>query len=329
SESLCQKRALETFRLDQDKWGVNVQSLSGAPANLYVYGALLKPHDRLMGLDLPHGGHLSHGFQTPTKRVSYSSVYFETLPYQCDEKTGVIDYDALEKSAKLFRPKIIVAGASAYARTIDYARMRKIADSIDAYLMADMAHISGLVAADVLASPFEHADIVTTTTHKSLRGPRGAMIFFRKGVRRVNKKGVEIMYDLEKPINQSVFPGHQGGPHNHTIAALSVALKQAQGPEFRAYQQQVLDNAQAFAKAFTQRDYTLVTGGTDTHLLLVNLLASKGIDGARVERVLEMAKIAANKNTVPGDRSAMVPGGLRMGTPAMTTRGLKEKEFEQ
>ncbi|KAJ1721112.1 Serine hydroxymethyltransferase, cytosolic [Coemansia erecta] len=329
SEALCQKRALETFRLSDKEWGVNVQSLSGAPANLYVYGALLKPHDRLMGLDLPHGGHLSHGFQTPTKRVSYSSVYFETLPYQCNEETGIIDYDALEKSAQLFRPKIIVAGASAYARTIDYARMRKIADSVDAYLMADMAHISGLVAADVLSSPFEHADIVTTTTHKSLRGPRGAMIFFRKGVRRINKKGTEIMYDLEKPINQSVFPGHQGGPHNHTIAALSVALKQAQGPEFRAYQQQVLDNAQAFARAFTQRNYSLVSGGTDTHLLLVNLLASKGIDGARVERVLEMAKIAANKNTVPGDRSAMVPGGLRMGTPAMTTRGLKEKEFEQ
>ncbi|KAJ1643154.1 Serine hydroxymethyltransferase, cytosolic [Coemansia erecta] len=329
SESLCQKRALETFHLDESKWGVNVQSLSGAPANLYVYGALLKPHDRLMGLDLPHGGHLSHGFQTPTKRVSYSSVYFETLPYQCDEKTGIIDYDALEKSAKLFRPKIIVAGASAYARTIDYARMRQIADSIGAYLMADMAHISGLVAAGVLESPFEYADIVTTTTHKSLRGPRGAMIFFRKGVRSVNKKGVEVMYDLEKPINQSVFPGHQGGPHNHTISALAVALKQAQSPEFRAYQQQVLDNAQAFARGFSSRDYSLVTGGTDTHLLLVNLMASKNIDGARVERVLEMAKIAANKNTVPGDRSAMVPGGLRMGTPAMTTRGLKEADFEQ
>ncbi|KAI8322225.1 SHMT-domain-containing protein [Martensiomyces pterosporus] len=329
SESLCQTRALETFHLDSSKWGVNVQSLSGAPANLYVYGALLKPHDRLMGLDLPHGGHLSHGFQTPTKRVSYSSVYFETLPYQCNEETGLIDYDALEKSAKLFRPKIIVAGASAYARTIDYARMRQIADSIDAYLMADMAHISGLVAAEVLASPFEHADIVTTTTHKSLRGPRGAMIFFRKGVRKVNKKGVEIMYDLEKPINQSVFPGHQGGPHNHTISALAVALKQAQAPEFKEYQKQVLSNAQAFAQAFTDRNYKLVSGGTDTHLLLVNLIASKGIDGARVERVLELAKIAANKNTVPGDRSAMVPGGLRMGTPAMTTRGLKEQDFVQ
>ncbi|KAJ2803629.1 Serine hydroxymethyltransferase, cytosolic [Coemansia helicoidea] len=329
SERLCQQRALETFGLDSSRWGVNVQSLSGAPANLYVYGALMQPHERLMGLDLPHGGHLSHGFQTPTKRVSYSSVYFETLPYRCNEETGLIDYDALARSAELFRPKIIVAGASAYARTIDYARMREIADSVGAYLMADMAHISGMVAAGVVSSPFEHADIVTTTTHKSLRGPRGAMIFFRKGLRRVTKKGVEVMYDLEKPINQSVFPGHQGGPHNHTIAALAVALKLAQGPEFRQYQEQVLANAKAFARALDERGYSLVSGGTDTHLLLVNLLASKGIDGARVERVLELAKIAANKNTVPGDKSAMVPGGLRMGTPAMTTRGLVERDFAE
>ncbi|KAJ2770604.1 Serine hydroxymethyltransferase, cytosolic [Coemansia nantahalensis] len=207
--------------------------------------------------------------------------------------------------------------------------MREIADSVGAYLMADMAHISGMVAAGVVSSPFEHADIVTTTTHKSLRGPRGAMIFFRKGLRRVTKKGVEVMYDLEKPINQSVFPGHQGGPHNHTIAALAVALKLAQGPEFRQYQEQVLANAKAFARALDERGYSLVSGGTDTHLLLVNLLASKGIDGARVERVLELAKIAANKNTVPGDKSAMVPGGLRMGTPAMTTRGLVERDFAE
>ncbi|KAJ2157964.1 Serine hydroxymethyltransferase, cytosolic [Coemansia sp. RSA 552] len=327
SERLCQQRALETFGLSDSAWGVNVQSLSGAPANLYVYGALMRPHDRLMGLDLPHGGHLSHGFQTPSKRISYSSVYFETLPYQCDEKTGTIDYDALARSAALFRPKIIVAGASAYARTIDYARMKQIAESVGAYLMADMAHISGIVAAGELPSPFEHADIVTTTTHKSLRGPRGAMIFFRKGLRRVTKKGVEVMYDLEKPINQSVFPGHQGGPHNHTISALAVALKQAQAPEFKQYQKQVLANAQAFAQAFNDRGYSLVSGGTDTHLMLVNLIASRQVDGARVERVLELAKIAANKNTVPGDRSAMVPGGLRMGTPAMTTRGLNEADF--
>ncbi|KAI8582316.1 hypothetical protein K450DRAFT_228397 [Umbelopsis ramanniana AG] len=326
SELLCQKRALEAFDLDNSKWGVNVQSLSGAPANLYVYGALLKPHERIMGLDLPHGGHLSHGYQTPTKKISMVSSYFETLPYRLDEKTGYIDYDALEANAILYRPKIIVAGASAYPRNIDFARMRKIADQVGAYLHVDMAHISGLVAAGVLPSPFEYADLVMTTTHKSLRGPRGAMIFFRKGVRNVDKKGKEIMYDLEGPINTSVFPGHQGGPHNHTIAALAVALRQCKEPIYKEYQQQVLSNNQAFAKAFTGRGYELVSGGTDTHLLLVNL-RSKGIDGARVERILELANIAANKNTVPGDKSALIPGGLRIGTPAMTSRGLKEDDF--
>ncbi|KAI8141971.1 serine hydroxymethyltransferase [Fennellomyces sp. T-0311] len=326
SERLCQKRALEAFSLESDKWGVNVQALSGAPANLYVYGALLKPHDRLMGLDLPHGGHLSHGYQTPTKKISAVSTYFETLPYRLDEKTGHIDYDALEANALLYRPKIIVAGASAYARNIDYARMREIADKAGAYLMADMAHISGLVAAGVLPGPFEHADIVTTTTHKSLRGPRGSMIFFRKGLRSVDKKGKEIHYDLENPINQSVFPGHQGGPHNHTISALAVALKQVQSPLFKEYQTQVLSNNQAFAKAFLDLGYDLVSGGTDNHLLLVNLKPKK-IDGARVERVMELVNIAANKNTVPGDKSALIPGGLRIGTPAMTSRGLKEADF--
>ncbi|KAI9497676.1 serine hydroxymethyltransferase [Zychaea mexicana] len=328
SELLCQKRALEAFSLENDKWGVNVQALSGAPANLYVYGALLKPHDRLMGLDLPHGGHLSHGYQTPTKKISAVSSYFETLPYRLDETTGHIDYDALEKNALLYRPKIIVAGASAYARNIDYARMRDIADKAGAYLMADMAHISGLVAAGVLPGPFEHADIVTTTTHKSLRGPRGSMIFFRKGLRSVDKKGKEIYYDLENPINQSVFPGHQGGPHNHTISALAVALKQVQSPLFKEYQVQVLSNNKSFAKSFLDLGYDLVSGGTDNHLLLVNLKPKK-IDGARVERILELVNVAANKNTVPGDKSALIPGGLRIGTPAMTSRGLKEQDFDK
>ncbi|CAO3595120.1 unnamed protein product [Absidia cylindrospora] len=326
SEQLCQKRALEVFGLEHEKWGVNVQPLSGAPANLYVYGAIMKPHDRLMGLDLPHGGHLSHGYQLPNKKISYVSSYYETLPYRLDEKTGRIDYDELEKSALLFRPKVIIAGASAYARNIDYARMKKIADKVGAYLMADIAHISGLVAADVLPGPWEHADIVTTTTHKSLRGPRGAMIFYRKGLRSVDKKGKESYYDLENPINQSVFPGHQGGPHNHTIGALAVALKQAQSPLFKEYQGQVLKNNQAFADAFVKLNYELVSGGTDNHLLLVNL-KPKGVDGARVERVLELVNIAANKNTVPGDTSALRPNGLRIGTPAMTSRGFKEDDF--
>ncbi|KAI8092668.1 serine hydroxymethyltransferase [Halteromyces radiatus] len=326
SEQLCQTRALEAFGLDNEKWGVNVQPLSGAPANLYVYGAVMKPHDRLMGLDLPHGGHLSHGYQLPNKKISYVSSYYETLPYRLDEKTGRIDYDELEKNALLFRPKVIIAGASAYARNIDYARMKKISDKVGAYLMADIAHISGLIAADVLPGPWEYADIVTTTTHKSLRGPRGAMIFYRKGLRSVDKKGKETYYDLENPINQSVFPGHQGGPHNHTIGALAVALKQAQSPLFKEYQQQVLNNNKAFADAFVNLKYDLVSGGTDNHLLLVNL-KPKGVDGARVERVLELVNIAANKNTVPGDTSALRPNGLRIGTPAMTSRGFKEQDF--
>jgi glycine hydroxymethyltransferase len=333
SERLCQQRALETFGLDPKQWGVNVQPLSGAPANLYVYSALMNTHDRLMGLDLPHGGHLSHGYQTPTKKISAISKYFETLPYRLDESTGLIDYDKLEETAGIYRPKIVVAGTSAYSRLIDYKRMRDICDKTNAYLVADMAHISGLVAAKVLPSPFSYADIVTTTTHKSLRGPRGAMIFFRKGVRKQDSKTKQdIMYDLEGPINNSVFPGHQGGPHNHTITALAVALKQAQTPEFHTYQTQVLANAKAFAKRLSETKekgglgYTLVSGGTDNHLVLVDL-KPQGIDGSRVERVLELVGVASNKNTVPGDRSALVPGGLRMGTPAMTTRGFNEDDF--
>ncbi|KAJ3043796.1 Serine hydroxymethyltransferase, cytosolic [Rhizophlyctis rosea] len=328
AETLCQTRALQAFNLDPSKWGVNVQPLSGAPANLYVYSALLKPHERLMGLDLPHGGHLSHGYQTDTKKISAVSTYFETLPYRVNEETGIVDYDMLQKTAILYRPKIIIAGASAYARNWDYARMRKIADSVGAYLMADMAHVSGLVAAGVVPSPFEHSDIVTTTTHKSLRGPRGAMIFYRKGVRRVDKKGKEILYELESPINFSVFPGHQGGPHNHTITALAVALKQAQSPEFKEYQKQVLRNAKQMEESFRKLNYDMVSGGTDTHLLLLDL-RSKKIDGGRVERILELANIASNKNTVPGDKSALLPGGLRLGSPAMTSRNLKEKDFAQ
>lgn len=328
-ELLCQQRALEAFDLDPAKWGVNVQTLSGSPANFQVYSAVLQPHERIMALDLPHGGHLSHGYQLPNKKISSVSVFFETLPYRLDESTGLIDYKAMEASAALFRPKVLVAGASAYSRLIDYDAIRRIADQHNAYMLNDMAHISGLVAAKCVPSPFDTADIVTTTTHKSLRGPRGAMIFYRKGVRSVNKKGVETMYDLEEKINFSVFPGLQGGPHNHTITALATALKQAASPEFKTYQDQVMKNSAALAKALMSKGYVLVSGGTENHLVLVDLKQSKAIDGARVERVLELANITTNKNTVPGDTSALTPSGIRLGAPALTSRGFTEKDFEK
>jgi len=284
-----------------------------------------------MGLDLPHGGHLSHGYQTPTKKISAISKYFETLPYRLDESTGLIDYQKLEETALLYRPKLIIAGTSAYSRLIQYERMREIADKVGAYLLSDMAHISGLVAAGVLPSPFTHSDIVTTTTHKSLRGPRGAMIFYRKGIRRV-VKGKEERYDLEANINSSVFPGHQGGPHNHTITALAVALAQARTDEFKAYQRQVLLNARALAQRLGKDHgglgYNLVSGGTDNHLILIDL-RDRGIDGARLERILDLVSLTSNKNTVPGDKSALKPGGLRIGSPAMTTRGMQQEDFER
>ncbi|KAL5729537.1 glycine hydroxymethyltransferase [Ranunculus cassubicifolius] len=317
-ETLCQERALAAFHLDGESWGVNVQPLSGSPANFAVYTAVLSPHDRIMGLDLPHGGHLSHGFMTPKRRVSATSVYFESMPYRLDESTGLIDYDMLEKTANIFRPKLLIVGASAYPRDFDYPRMRKIADNVGAFLMMDMAHISGLVSASVVANPFEYCDIVTTTTHKSLRGPRGGMIFF--------KKDVVLGVDLESAINNAVFPGLQGGPHNHTIGGLAVCLKHAQSPEFKTYQSQVISNCRALAKRLCELGYTLVSGGSDNHLVLVDL-RPLGIDGARAEKILDMASITLNKNSVPGDKSALVPGGIRIGTPAMTTRGFTEKEL--
>jgi glycine hydroxymethyltransferase len=262
-------------------------------------------------------------------RISAVSTYFETFPYRVNLETGIIDYDKLEENALMYRPKCIVAGTSAYCRLIDYARIRQIADLCGAYLIVDMAHISGLIAAGVIPSPFEHADVVTTTTHKSLRGPRGAMIFFRKGVRKSDAKtGKETMYDLEGPINFSVFPGHQGGPHNHTITALAVALKQTMTPEFKQYQAQVVKNAKALEIELKRLGHKLVADGTDSHMVLVDL-RPKSLDGARVEAVLEQINIACNKNSIPGDKSALTPCGIRIGAPAMTSRGFGEDDFKR
>ena len=261
-------------------------------------------------------------------RISAVSTYFETMPYRVNLETGIIDYDMLEKTAVLYRPKTIVAGTSAYCRLIDYERIRKIANLVGAYLVVDMAHISGLIAAEVIPSPFPYADIVTTTTHKSLRGPRGAMIFFRKGVRSVDAKGNKKMYDLEGPINFSVFPGHQGGPHNHTITALAVALKQTVAPEYKAYQELVVSNAKTLEIEFKRLGYKLVGDGTDSHMILLDLRPQK-LDGARVEAILEQANIACNKNSIPGDKSALSPCGVRIGTPAMSSRGFGNEAFKR
>ena len=320
-ELLCQKRALEAYHLDPEKWGVNVQPYSGSPANLAVYTALLRPGSRIMGLDLPSAGHLTHAPPTYNpktgvrKSLSGSSIFFETLPYHVNAETGLIDYDELEKLANIYKPDLIVAGFSAYPRDVDYPRFRKIADSCGALLMMDMAHISGLVATGEAANPFDYCDIVTTTTHKSLRGPRAGMIFFRKDER-----------GFEQKINDAVFPGLQGGPHDHQVAAIATQLKEVATPEFKQYCIQIKKNAKALAQALMDKGYTICTNGTDNHLILWDV-RPQGLTGSKIEKVCDLINISLNKNTVHGDRSAQSPGGVRIGTPALTTRGLKEADF--
>ncbi|KAF8030385.1 hypothetical protein BT93_E2734 [Corymbia citriodora subsp. variegata] len=333
-EFLCYKRALEAFRLDSDKWGVNVQSYSCTSANFAVYTGLLLPGDRIMGLDSPSGGHLSHGYYAPSgKKVSAASIFFESLPYKVNPQTGLVDYDKLEEKALDYRPKILICGGSSYPREWDYARFRHIADKCGSVLMCDMAHISGLVAAKECASPFDYCDIVTSTTHKSLRGPRGGIIFYRKGVKSRKQGSLgshghdNANYDFEERINFSVYPTTQGGPHNNHIAALAIALKQVATLEYKAYIQQVKKNAQALASALLRRKCRLVTGGTDNHLLVWDL-TPLGLSGKNYEKVCEMCHISVNKAAIFGENGAISLGGARIGTPAMTSRGCMESDFE-
>ncbi len=305
-EQLAIYRAKELFASDM----ANVQPHSGAQANLSAYFSILEPGDTIMGMNLSHGGHLTHGHP-----LSISGRYFKVVPYGVNESTETIDYDEMEKIASEAKPKVIVAGASAYPRFIDFERIARIAKSVGAYLMVDMAHIAGLVATNLHPSPVPHADIVTSTTHKTLRGPRGGLIVAKK--------------ELSKEINKAVFPGIQGGPLMHVIAAKAVCFKEAAQPEFKTYQEQVLKNAKVLAKSLQGMGLRIVSGGTDNHLMLVDL-RSKGLSGAEAESLMESIHITINKNSIPFDTAPpLKPSGIRLGTPAVTTRGMKEPEMEQ
>jgi len=306
AEELAIARAKKLFGADY----VNVQPHSGSQANAAVMMALLSPGDVVLGMALPHGGHLTHG-----SKVNFSGKLYNAVSYGVDVQTGLIDYDALERLALQHKPKLIIAGFSAYSRVLDWARFRAIADKAGAYLLADVAHVAGLIAVGLYPSPLAYADVVTSTTHKTLRGPRGGLIFCRANE------------EIEKKLNSSVFPGMQGGPLMHVIAAKAVAFAEALLPEFREYQQQVLLNARTMCEVLINRGYDIVSGGTDNHLLLIDLI-NKNITGKDADAALDKANITVNKNSVPNDqRSPFITSGLRLGTPAVTTRGFKEKEI--
>lgn len=307
AENLARERAKELFGCEY----ANVQPHSGAQANMAVFFAMLEPGDTFMGMNLDHGGHLTHG-----SPVNMSGKYFNVVPYGVNDE-GVIDYDNVLKIAKECRPKLIVAGASAYARTIDFKRFREIADEVGAYLMVDMAHIAGLVAAGLHPSPIPYAHVTTTTTHKTLRGPRGGMILSSN---EINEKF---------NFNKAVFPGIQGGPLMHVIAAKAVCFKEALQPEFKEYQAQVVKNAKALCEGLKKRGVKIVSGDTDNHLMLVDL-TEKNVSGKELEKRLDDAHITCNKNTIPNDpRSPFVTSGVRLGTPAVTTRGMKEDDMDK
>lgn len=304
-EEIARKRACELFGAEH----ANVQPHSGAQANMAVYFALIKPGDTVMGMNLAEGGHLTHG-----SPVNMSGAYYNFVPYGIDPVTHQINYDEVAKIARECKPKLIVAGASAYARTLDFARFREIADEVGAYFMVDMAHIAGLVAAGMHPNPVPYADVVTTTTHKTLRGPRGGLILCKE--------------ELAKAIDKAIFPGCQGGPLMHVIAAKAVCLGEALKPEFKDYGRRVVENAQALAAGLTKRGVKLVSGGTDNHLMLIDLSGTE-LTGKELERRLDEVHITANKNTVPNEqRSPFVTSGVRLGTPAITTRGLTVEDMD-